>query len=103
MGFKHISTLEAKKLVENVNVTIADIRDKKSYMRSNIPDSIHLTQDNLEEFLKNTDAEDPLLIYCYHDINSIGAAEYFVDRGFKKVYSLDGGYSAYSENSKGRS
>lgn len=99
---KRISVLEVKKLLENGKVTVADIRDKESYLISNIPDSIHLSQDNLEKFLKNTNAEEPLLIYCYHGINSINAAEYFVNQGFKNVYSLDGGYSEYSKKSKGR-
>tara|TARA_B100000508_G_C11289660_1_gene194566 strand:+ start:79 stop:483 length:405 start_codon:yes stop_codon:yes gene_type:complete len=99
---KRISALEVEKLLENGRVTIADIRDKKSYLTSNIPDSIHLSQDNLEEFMKNTNAEEPLLIYCYHGINSINTAEYFVNQGFKNVYSLDGGYSEYSKKSKSR-
>ena len=99
---KRISALEVEKLLEDGRVTIADIRDKKSYLTSNIPDSIHLSQDNLEEFMKNTNAEEPLLIYCYHGINSIKTAKYFVSQGFKNVYSLDGGYSEYSKKSKSR-
>ena len=48
-------------------------------------------------FLDSTDRKAPLLIYCYHGINSKDAAEYFVNNGFHTVFSLDGGYSEFSQ------
>jgi len=52
---------------------------------------------NIVDFLDSTDRKAPLLIYCYHGINSKDAAEYFVNNGFHTVFSLDGGYSEFSQ------
>ena len=97
-GFKRISTEEAKTLLEiNPEITIADIRDSKSYNMGNITNSINVNNENIERFLRETRKEIPLLIYCYHGVNSQEAADYFIKEGFKDVYSLDGGFSEFSK------
>ena len=96
-SYKRIDVSGAKELIINNKVTIADIRDTGSFQEGNIPDSINLTDQNIEEFMETADRSAPLLVYCYHGNNSVGAAEYFVNNGFRSVYSLDGGYAEYSE------
>jgi thiosulfate sulfurtransferase len=96
--FKRISIEEAKTLIESYpELTIADIRDSKSYNLSNIKKSINLNNDNIKQFLRETRKETPLLIYCYHGVNSQEAANYFLREGFREVYSLDGGFSEFSK------
>tara|TARA_Y100000031_G_scaffold64510_1_gene72342 strand:- start:196 stop:513 length:318 start_codon:yes stop_codon:yes gene_type:complete len=97
-GLKRISTEEAKTLLEkNPELTIADIRDSKSYNLGNITNSINVNNENIEEFLREARKEIPLLIYCYHGVNSQEAADYFIREGFREVYSLDGGFSEFSK------
>ena len=96
-SYKCIDVNEAKELIINNKVTIADIRDTGSYQEGNIPDSINLTDHNIEEILDTADRSAPLLVYCYHGNNSVGAAEYFANNGFTSVFSLDGGYAEYSQ------
>jgi len=93
--YKCIDVTEAKELIINNKVTIADIRDTGSYQEGNIPDSINLTDQNIEEFMEIADRSEHLLVYCYHGNNSMGAAEYFANNGFTSVFSLDGGYAEY--------
>ncbi|SVD25094.1 uncharacterized protein METZ01_LOCUS377948, partial [marine metagenome] len=47
---KTINITETKDLIDTRDVIVADIRDPGSYMQSHLPDAVHLTQDNLEEF-----------------------------------------------------
>ena len=96
-SYKCIHVNEAKTLIKSNKVTIADIRDPKSYQEGNISNSINLTDQNIKEFLETADRSAPLLVYCYHGNNSIGAAEYFANNGFMSVFSLDGGYAEYSQ------
>ena len=49
-----INITDAKDLIKTGNVILADIRDEQSYMQAHIPDAIHLTDDNLDDFKKNT-------------------------------------------------
>ena len=93
-----INITEAKDLIETGKVIVADIRDRESYMLSHIPDAINLTKDNFEEFKKNTDPDELIIMYCYHGNNSVGAAQHFANMGYRNVYSLDGGFSEYSKH-----
>jgi len=96
--FKRISIEEAKNLIEIYpELIIADIRDSKSYNLGNITNSINVNNKNIERFLRETRKETPLLIYCYHGVNSQKAADYFFSEGFREVYSLDGGFSEFSK------
>ena len=47
-SYKCIDVNEATELIKNNKVTIADIRDTGSYQEGNIPDSINLTDQNIE-------------------------------------------------------
>ena len=96
-SYKCIDVSEAKELIINNKVTIVDIRDTGTYQEGNIPDSINLSDQNIEEFMETADRSAPLLVYCYHGNNSMGAAEYFVNNGFTSVFNLNGGYAEYSQ------
>jgi len=95
--YKCIHVQKAQELLNDPGTVIVDIRDKVSFQAGNIPNSINLSNENIVDFLDSTDRKAPLLIYCYHGINSKDAAEYFVNNGFHTVFSLDGGYSEFSQ------
>ena len=97
MHYKCINVQEAQELLNDPGTVIVDIRDKVSFQAGNIPNSINLSNEDIVDFLDSTDRKAPLLIYCYHGINSKDAAEYFVNNGFHTVFSLDGGYSEFSQ------
>ena len=97
MHYKCIHVQEAQELLNDPGTVIVDIRDKVSFQAGNIPNSINLSNEDIVDFLDSTDRKEPLLIYCYHGINSKDAAEYFVNNGFHTVFSLDGGYSEFSQ------
>ena len=96
--YKTINVTDAIDLIKTGKVILADIRDRESYMQSHISDAVHLTQDNLEEFKNNLDPDKIIILYCYHGNNSVGAAQYFTNLGYQNVYSLDGGFSEYSNH-----
>ena len=96
--YKTINITDARDLIKTGKVILADIRDRESYMLSHIPDAINLTKDNFEEFKKNTDPDETILIYCYHGINSQDATQYLTNLGYENVYSLEGGFSEYSKH-----
>jgi len=95
--YKCIHVQKAQELLNDPGTVIIDIRDKVSFQAGNIPNSINLSNEDIVDFLDSTDRKATLLIYCYHGINSKDAAEYFVNNGFHTVFSLDGGYSEFSQ------
>ena len=95
MTFKCISIDEAKALIDNGGIPIADVRDADTYLASNIENAINIQQESMDAFLAAADRDQPLLVYCYHGNSSQGAADYFFNQGFEDVYSMDGGYEAW--------
>lgn len=94
-SFEQIDVASVKSLAGGGDVTIVDIRDEDSYKAEHIPGAVSLNDGNLESFLNETDKNIPLICYCYHGISSQSAANYFAEQGFKKVYSMIGGFEQW--------
>ena len=92
---KHINVLEATSLLNSDAVTIIDIRDRQSFEIDHMQNAHHITGKNAKYFIKKTDKEQPLLVYCYHGNSSQVAAKYFSENGFNQVYTLDGGFDIW--------
>jgi len=90
-----IPATDAQQLMQAHALTIVDIRDPHSFADSRIPGAIHLSDQNLQEFLDTADPEQPVLVYCYHGISSQNAAAFLLERGFETTYSLDGGFEGW--------
>ena len=97
MNFQRISVEQARELIAQ-NALVVDIRDAHSFSSGAIPDAVHLSGDDVEAFIENTDQSRPLIVCCYHGNSSQGAAQFFAQRGFEQTYSLDGGYEAWEES-----
>lgn len=94
-NFKNITLEEAQELIDH-NITIVDIRDFASYQSAHIINALHINDSNIGDFVLSHDFEKPILIYCYHGHSSQDAASFLIDQGFDEVYSLIGGYAAWS-------
>lgn len=93
--FSNITIEDAKKLMAETKVTLADIRDQESYSNGHISNALHVTNENLQDFIRDTDLDKPLIVYCYHGHSSQVAANFLVEQGFDEVYSLIGGYTGW--------
>ena len=95
MTYKCISIEQAIDIIKDGEALILDIRDPASYAQGNIENSIHVSNDNVEDIVSNADKCKPLIIYCYHGNSSKSAADYFFSRGFEQAYSVDGGFEEW--------
>ncbi len=98
MSFQTLDIEQVKKMLDEQTITVADIRDPQSYQAAHIEDAVSINENNVQEFIENSDKSKPLLVYCYHGHSSQGAAEYFANMGFNDVYSMDGGFEAWRVN-----
>ncbi|WP_136680200.1 thiosulfate sulfurtransferase GlpE [Neptunomonas sp. XY-337] len=90
-----ITVEQAQEIIDN-GAAIADIRDPQSFAAGRIPGSVNLNNDNLHAYISQADLDKPLIVCCYHGISSMSAAQYLNHQGFETVYSLDGGFEAWS-------
>jgi thiosulfate sulfurtransferase len=93
--FKHIQPNELAELMTINSPVIVDIRDEGSYKAGHIKGALHLTNETLNEFIRNTDIDAPVIVCCYHGNSSQQAAQFLLSQDFTDVYSLDGGFSAW--------
>ena len=93
--FKRISIVEAKKLIDEGNAQIVDIRDEHSFQAGHIPAARHLDNTNLQKFIESADLDQPLLVCCYHGNSSQSAAEFLNSKGFEQTFSIDGGFEGW--------
>jgi thiosulfate sulfurtransferase len=92
-----VSVDQAKKRLNEADVIFIDIRDFQAYYKAHIPGAVHLDRTNVDEFLKNTDPNRPLIVYCDQEKDSLSGTIFFLDQGFKKVYNLVGGFDAWQQ------
>ena len=98
MGFERIDVARARELIAREKARVVDIRDPASYSAGHIAGAEHIDDGNVEEFIQKADLEIPLIVCCYHGNMSQGAAEYFASQGFRRTFSLDGGFAAWQEH-----
>jgi thiosulfate sulfurtransferase len=95
MPYKRINAQQCRQLMQEAH-TLLDIRDPQSFSQGHIDGAIHMEEIHLETFIEEHPKQKPLIICCYHGNSSQSAAAYFAEKGFEKVYSLDGGYEGWS-------
>jgi len=99
--FKDINIEAAKSLMQKKTVALADIRDLDSYNTGHIEGAVHVTNDNLQDFIQNSNLDQPLIVYCFHGHSSQPAAQFLLEQGFEEAYSLIGGYTLWASEHSG--
>lgn len=98
--FKQIDVAEAGRLLESGKAVFVDVRDPASYQSAHVPGALHLSDENIQDFVAKADKSKPVVCYCYHGNTSQGAAAYLMDQGFKEVYSVMGGFEEWRQTEK---
>ncbi|MGA7657327.1 MAG: ankyrin repeat domain-containing protein [Methylocella sp.] len=75
---------------------VLDVRDAQSFGSAHIEGARNVSITNLSSVIDTTARSMPILIYCYHGFASREYAQIFSDFGFSQVFSLDGGYEAWT-------
>ncbi|MBW8191226.1 thiosulfate sulfurtransferase GlpE [Neiella marina] len=96
-AFSRISPADAHAMMASGAIQIADIRDPAAFAKGRMNGALRLDNTNVAELVLHGEFEQPLIVCCYHGISSQPAAEYLAQQGFEQVYSLDGGFEAWSQ------
>ena len=94
--YARISADDAYQLMLDSDVSFVDIRDEESFKAGHITDATHMDNSSLQLFINDADTSVPLIVCCYHGNMSQSAGAYLAEKGFDKVYSLDGGFAEWS-------
>ena len=110
-ALKSIETLnsaEVKKLAENDEITLIDVRDiREIWKEGTIENSKHIPRGMLEFWLDPSSTyyqankindQKKMVLYCALGLRSALATKSLVDMGFKNVAHVDGGFDALKKN-----
>lgn len=97
MQIPQVQIHDAKKKLDERACLFVDIRDPNSYNQAHIPGAIHLHDQNVQEFVQNTDKGKDIVVYCYHGNSSLGATAFLIENGFKSVASMAGGFEGWRQ------
>jgi len=99
-GQKRVSQSEFKKLMNDKNSQILDVRTANEVAQGKIQGSLNIDYfkaDFMEIAKSKLDKNKPILVYCAAGGRSASAAKDLKKAGFKSVYDLEGGYDNWNE------
>ncbi len=87
------------KLESGEKLRLIDVREGEEYARGHLPGAESLCKGIIERDIeeKAPDAETPIVLYCGGGFRSALAGDNLKKMGYKKVWSMWGGWRAWSE------
>lgn len=86
-----ITADEAKKMIDEGNVTVVDVRTQAEYDEAHLPGALCVPLDTIgSEKIAELPDDEPLLVYCRTGVRSKLAAEKLAAIGYARVYDLGG-------------
>jgi rhodanese-related sulfurtransferase len=85
-------------LQNDQNSILIDVREFFEYRKSRIDKAVNIPSSGNPDLCADTlNKESSLFLYCTTDYRSRRVAREFYDKGFQKLYSLDGGIKAWKK------
>jgi len=97
---KEITWQEARGcLTRNPEAVLVDVREDSEWQKGHAAEAVHLGRGVLERDIEKRfpDPDTELILYCGGGYRSVLAAEVAQRMGYRKIYSLVGGYKALVE------
>jgi len=80
------------------SAVLLDVREFFEFRKSRIKDAVNIpSSGNIELAADSLDKNASYFLYCYSGGRSSKAARIFYDNGFRKVYNLEGGITAWKK------
>lgn len=78
---------------------LVDVREESEYAKGHLPSAIHLGKGVIERDIEKTipDTDETIVLYCGGGFRSALAADAIQKMGYKKVISMDGGWSGWTK------
>ena len=81
------------------NTVVLDVRTSEEIAEGKVPQAVELDyySDSFSSDLERLDKSKTYLVYCRSGNRSGKTCKEMINKGFNKVYNLEGGYTAWSE------
>ena len=93
---KQITVAQAKDAVTAKDTQFIDVRTAEEYAGGHAPKAVNLPLDALEKDLSGLDKDKPVYVICQTGRRSQKGSEILQKAGFKNIYNVEGGTSAWT-------
>lgn len=92
-----ITTEEMEELLNLEDVQLVDVRTPSEYNEGHVPNAqnINFYDENFDEQIETLDKSKPIIVYCKSGGRSAKCASKLIEKGFEKIYDLEGGFSQW--------
>lgn len=92
-----VTVNQFKDLLIEQGGTVLDVRTPEEWAEGTISkaEKINFYDDNFASEIEKLNKEEPIFVYCKSGGRSASAAETLKEKGFSKIYNLDGGITAW--------
>ncbi len=98
LGRWGIKQITPRELDQKKGMMILDVRSDKEYEEGHIPGAVHVQLADIGDKVKKLKKDKELVVYCRSGNQSIWAIKRLMGMGYKNLYNLKGGYSAWQRN-----
>ncbi len=95
LGRWGIKQITPRELEQKKGMMILDVRSDKEYEQGHIPGAVHVPLADIGDRVKKLKKDKDLVVYCRSGNQSIWAIKRLMGMGYKNLYNLKGGYSAW--------
>jgi len=92
---KEINAQELQKL-QSSGAWVVDVRTSYEYAGAHIPGAVNVPIDQLPQAAAKWNKNQPIVVYCATGARSANALAYLSANGFRKLYDLTGGMTAWN-------
>ncbi|MBY6038199.1 MBL fold metallo-hydrolase [Fictibacillus nanhaiensis] len=96
-GYESISPNEAKKLLDNEDFYLIDVRNQSEWESGHIPGAHHHMLGNLEDELESLPKDKTIITHCQSGVRSAIGTSLLQAKGFKDVLNIRGGFSSWQK------
>ena len=93
---KQVSVAQAHETATKETAQFIDVRTVEEYKSGHAPKAVNLPLDGLENELAKLDKNKPVYVICQSGKRSQKGAEILSQAGFKEIYNVTGGTSAWT-------
>lgn len=95
LGRLGIKQILPRELEQTKGLMLIDVRSDKEYKRGHIPGAIHVPLIEIGDKVKKLKKDKGVVVYDQSGTRSIWAIKRLLGMGYKNLYNLKGGYSAW--------
>jgi len=94
--YERISAETARRMIEQGQVVVIDVREPAEWARGHIPEAIHIPLGSLLDRPRDLLPQDNIIFVCAEGVRSAVACEVAAAIGRRQLYNLEGGTIAWA-------